>query len=265
MSIMQCGKAILLVLVLVLSFTTKDVSAGCTVVDRFIGVDSGEFIGMSFKYDLTVQNGTTQADIRTAILPAIEKALAEKVAPFMIPSCAASGTDTSDFPDVVGLDLDPKDTIAGACVTNVTNCYTINGKVSLYVSSTAKNVASYFNYATAYVLVTLKTGSYVDNVIVSLGNFKSVQTPPPSPSPPTSAVVSRRPTKAPTIWRTTARPTPTDEPTSAPSKGTLLQKAKGLEQSNPTAFYGGIGVIVLIVVVIITLIVVCCSRGKQSL
>ncbi|KAI2490736.1 hypothetical protein MHU86_23834 [Fragilaria crotonensis] len=80
---MWCGKAILLLLVL--AFTAKDVSAGCTVVDRFIGVDSGDFVGMSFKYDLTVKSGTTQADIRTNILPAIEKALAEKIAPSLSP------------------------------------------------------------------------------------------------------------------------------------------------------------------------------------
>ncbi|KAI2490742.1 hypothetical protein MHU86_23840 [Fragilaria crotonensis] len=169
---MRYRKAILLLLI-ALSIVAKDVSAGCSVVKRFIGVDSGDFVGMSFKYDLTVKSGTTQADIRTNILPAIEKALAKKIAPFMIPACAASGTDTSKYPDVVGLDLDPKDTIAGACATNVANCYTINGKMSVYVSSTAKNVASYFNFAVASVLGTLKTETFLDNAIASLGNFIS--------------------------------------------------------------------------------------------
>ncbi|KAI2490737.1 hypothetical protein MHU86_23835 [Fragilaria crotonensis] len=217
---MRYRKAILLLLI-ALSIVAKDVSAGCSVVKRFIGVDSGDFVGMSFKYDLTVKSGTTQADIRTNILPAIEKALAKKIAPFMIPACAASGTDTSKYPDVVGLDLDPKDTIAGACACNVANCYTINGKMSVYVSTTANNVASYFNFAVASVLGTLKTGTLVDLAIASLGNFQSVTIPtlPPTPSPtpppsPRPTLAKTSPTSLPTRWpvhkttsATTARPT----------------------------------------------------------
>ena len=125
----------------------------------------------------------TQAGIKTPVLPAIEKALAKKIAPLIVPACATTGTDTSRFPDVVGLDLDPKDTIFGSCATKAANCYTINGKVSVIVSSTAQNVASYFNFAVASVLGTLKTGMLVDRAIVSLGNFKSVQTAWSSPWP----------------------------------------------------------------------------------
>ncbi|KAI2513058.1 hypothetical protein MHU86_1350 [Fragilaria crotonensis] len=273
---MWCGKAILLLLVL--AFTAKDVSAGCTVVDRFIGVDSGDFVGMSFKYDLTVKSGTTQADIRTNILPAIEKALAEKIAPFIIPTCAASGTDTSKYPDVVGLDLDPKDTIAGACATNVANCYTINGKMSVYVSSTAKNVASYFNFAVASVLGTLKTETFLDNAIASLGNFISVQTPSSSPTSlqPTWAIPSSTSLPSPTplpvqkTSATTARPTfrsptwgsrrtglpisvlaPSVPPESSGEEKTFIQMVKDLKNDNPGLFFFAIGSIIVAIILAI--------------
>lgn len=166
---MLLGQAILTFLILLIA--PKVVSTDCVVRDRFIGVDSGNLVVASFSYDLTVKNGTTQAVIQRSVLPAIEKALAEQSAPLLIPDCAQADTDTSQFLDIVGIDLDPTDAIAGRC-SKKPICYTIKCKTSIYVKSSSIGVVSKYFSVTSSLLQILKTGTSADQVIVSLDNIK---------------------------------------------------------------------------------------------
>jgi hypothetical protein len=261
---MLCVKKILLLIVL--AILGKDASAACAVVDRFIGEDSGELVLVTFKYDLTVAPGTTERDLKTTILPAIETALAEKVAPTLIPKCAPTGTDTTSYADIAGMDLDPTDRIAGNC-TGKANCYVITCRTSVYVTSTAKDVPAYFFFAMAPVLNGLKTGTIADLAIVSTNNLKPVIpatiSPFPASSPQPTIVAEISP---PPSVRRTSLPTlaPTDEPTFAPSEASLRNKVADLQEENPVAFYAVLGAIIIVFFLCpIGIIIYCCCAGGK--
>ena len=169
---------------LILSIAAMVVANDCAVRDRFIGVDSGNVVVASFSYELTAVNiGTSQDLIRKSVLPAaVEKTLAEKSAPLLIPGCAPAETDTSEFLDIVGIDLTPMDVTGGGRCNKKPICYTIKCKTSIYVKSTSSGVVSYYLFITASLLQNLMTGTSANQVIVFLGNFKS-QTDPSSLTP----------------------------------------------------------------------------------
>lgn len=178
------GQTILTFLILLIA--SKAVFSECVVRDRFIGVDSGNLVIASFSYDLTVKDGTNQTVIQKAVLPAIEKSLAEQSAPLLIPGCAQAETDTSQYLDIVGIDLDPTDAIAGRCAKKP-NCYTIKCKTSIYVKSSSIGVVASYLSVTASLLRNMTTGTSADQVIVSLDNFK-IATDPSTVTPQNGAL-----------------------------------------------------------------------------
>ena len=148
--------------------------ATCTVVNnRFVGQDKGILLPVALTYDITVKEGTTKNDVESTILPSIEKAFATKSAERLIVACAPAGTDTSKFSNVVGINLNPKDSIARVCSTSKANCYVVNSQVTLYTKSSNIGAAEAYQLAIEG-LVSSKAG-LANEAIVSLGNVKTVK------------------------------------------------------------------------------------------
>ena len=161
--------------------------AACTVVNRVIGKDSGIMLPIAFTYDLTVKAGTAKNVVTSTIIPALEKAFAVKSSQRLIVACAPKGTDTSKFSNIVGMDLNPKDSIVRPC-PGKQNCFTVHSQSTLFTKSSNKGAAQTFLLA---IQGLLPSKADVPNVaIVSLGNLKNtvpkasgLRTSPPAAAP----------------------------------------------------------------------------------
>jgi hypothetical protein len=159
---------------LVLAHSAMLGNAACTIVNnRFVGQDKGIVLPVALTYDITVKAGTTRKDVESTILPSIEKAFATKSAERLIVACAPAGTDTSKFSNIVGMNLNPKDSIARVCSTSKANCYIVDSQVTLYTKSS--NIGAAEAYLSAIEELLSSKGGLTNETIVSLGNVKSVK------------------------------------------------------------------------------------------
>ena len=222
-------------------------NAACTIVNRFLGKDSGIVLPVALTYDVTVKAGTTRNVVNSTILPAIEKAFAAKSAPNLIVACAPAGKNTSRYSDIVGIDLDPRDSIVGACSSRIASCYTVHSEVILFTKSTNKGVSQTYLLVIATLMLnkTLVTGGVVNPAIVSLTNLKAATA---KSSIIASPAASRRPTRRPTKQLTklpttqlTKLPTkqltrrPTKRPTKRPTRR-LPTPSRGTQPGAPPVF-----------------------------
>ena len=202
--------------------------AACTIGNnRFIGKDKGIVLPVAFSYDITVQADITRKDVNTIIL-AIEKAFATRSAQRLIVACSPEGTDTSKFSNIVGMNLDPNDSIARVCSTGEANCYTVHSQVTLYTKSSNNGAAQ--AYLSAIEALLSGEVGFTNTAIVSLGNIKSANV------------------KATPGLRTKA---PTKTPAKADGNTTLKQKMEILRRENQPAFIGmSVGIAVVSILII---------------
>lgn len=201
--------------------------AACTVINRFIGKDSGIVLPVAFTYEVTVKAGTQQAVVKSTIIPTVERAFAAKGAQRLIVACAPAGTDTSKYSNIMGIDLDPRDTLMGPCNPKKANCYTVHSEATIYTRKTNKAAAQTFLIAMATVM---QLKPFPNAAIVSLGNMKSAKA----------------------LSGSDATATRLGAPTPAPGAQTIQEKIEILKRENQPAFIGMIvGIIVVGLLIII--------------
>jgi len=143
-------------LLLLALFGAWAVAQTCEVneTNGFLGKDLGIVEFVAYEYELVVITGTT-ADNVTAILPGLEKFLAEAVAPSLIDGCnttSAAGAVSNEF---VGFDIQPADKIVTSkeCTSIKGDCFVIHNDWAIYVSSSGIAAADTLNLALTSLLM----------------------------------------------------------------------------------------------------------------
>ena len=241
----------------------------CTVksANGLLGKDSGIAVLVAFKYDITVEEGTNETDVES-LLPDVEAAFLETVAPLIIIFCASAGTNITGYSNIVGMDTFPADYIVstdnGGC--GGSDCYTIHSEIALYVESTAVDAKSAFLLAIANQI---ETGSFDPSTInsaitiVSVNNFEDA-TIDSSHAPSTApSSMSLAPSIAPSSM-TSANSTTTTTIENILEQArtfatTQIQNLQNLQKDNPIFLYALIGG----VLAIFLLLVCCCCSGRS--
>ena len=210
--------------------------SSCTVVDKFVGVDSGNVVLVSFTYDIAVVSGTSQSHFQRIVLPALEQAMMEQSAPLILKACAPQTKDTSGYADIVGIESAPRDVVSGNCTMRKLTCFAVASKTSLYVKSTSKGASTAYLAAIKSLLSInnkiLTNNNDVDTLVIKMENIRNVVTFP--------------------------------DPSTERDK-TLLEKTAALQVESPVAFWTIIVAIVIVIAVIIIGICVCCCHVQMSI
>ena len=246
--------------------TVVTARAKCTVksANGLLGKDSGIAVFVAFKYDITVEEGTNETDVES-LLPDVEAAFLETVAPLIIIFCASAGTDINGYSDIVGMDTFPADYIVstdnGGC--GGSDCYTIHSEIALYVESTAVDAKSAFLLAIANQI---ETGSFDPSTInsaitiVSVNNFEDA-----------TIDSSHAPSTAPSSM--SLAPSSMDNTNATATTGDILEQARtfattqiqnlqNLQKDNTNYFYALIGGVLAIFLILICCC--CCCRSKKA-